>query len=62
MNKGDLRVWRFAVLGFVYPAFGVVSPYYKTRLGAEKWLEKHEHSIDVYLIQAVSIPAWMVAK
>ena len=58
----ELRVWRFAVLGFEFGDFRVVSPYYVTRRGAEKWLEKHEHSIDVYLIQAVSIPAWMVAK
>jgi len=62
MKDGDGRIWRFVVLGFPYKDLRIVSPYYKTRRGAEKWIEKHDHSIDVYLIQAVSIPAWMVAK
>ena len=62
MNKGDVRVWRFAVLGFEFGDFRVVSPYYVTRRGAEKWLEKHGKNTGIYLIQTVNIPAWMVAK
>jgi len=59
MNKGDVRVWRFAVLGFAYAGFRVLSPYYKTRRGAEQWLEKRASILGVYLIQSVNVPICM---
>jgi len=62
MNKGDVRVWRWAVLGYRFGAYTAVSPYYKTKRSAEKWLEKFACNVEVYQIQEVNIPAWMAEK
>jgi len=61
MNN-DVRVWRFAVLGFSYGDLRVVSRYYKSRWRAENWLERHASSVGVYLIQTVNIPTWMAEQ
>ena len=60
----NARVWRFAVMGWEFSDFRVVSRYYVTRRGAEKWLEKHtgKSGVGVYLIQAVNISAWKAAQ